>query len=200
VEFSAIADGPGAVLEDVTVQNNGTLKVGNASNLEFVGNVTLQGGGHVAMSTGSRIFDDIALGLGASLDNIDNVISGLGTIGNDVDLVLTNEINGQIAATNGMLTIKAGSAITNWGLLKASAGSTLIVGDDVLGTGTEIIADSGNMEFDSSVSSGQTVTFTGAGILTLRAPSNFFGRIAGAAANDVLDLSGYDPNTTTAIA
>ena len=59
-----------------------------------------------------------------------------------------------------MLTIDTGMAIANSGQLKATTGGTLVVDDAVTGTGSETIGDSGVLVFKSSVSSGQTVTFT----------------------------------------
>jgi VCBS repeat-containing protein len=194
--------GSGATLDCVTVNNYGTLRIESGAILMLADEVDLQGGGRVIMAVGSQIFDDSQISSGSIvfLDNVDNTISGAGTIGDGRNLALTNEAGGTIVAINGVLTINTGTAIANSGLLAASAGSTLVVSDDVTGTGSAIIADGGILEFDSSVSSGQTVTFAKAGILSLLQPSSFAGRIAGFSRNDVLDLAGFNEANTTVTA
>ncbi len=71
----------------------------------------------------------------------------------------------------------------------------------VTGTGTVNIGDKATVEFGSSVSSGQTVTFTSStGTLELDNPLSFSGEIAGITGKgDALDLHGFTANTTTAV-
>jgi large repetitive protein len=72
-----------------------------------------------------------------------------------------------------------------------------VVDDAVTGTGSETIGSSGILQFKSSVSSGQTVTFAGAGMLSLLQPSSFSGAIAGFSGSDILDLAGFVAATTS---
>ena len=65
----------------------------------------------------------------------------------------------------------------------------------VSGTGSDIIANHGILEFQSSVSAGQTVTYQDAtGTLALSDPGDFSGHIAGLAIGDTIDLTGIAPS------
>ena len=65
------------------------------------------------------------------------------------------------------------------------------------GTGSFKIDDGANLEFDSSVAAGATVTFSGAGTLQLTSPTSFSGEITGIIGSDeILDFTGYNTSTT----
>jgi len=99
-----------------------------------------------------------------------------------------------VDATADNLTIDTGQAITNSGTLEANGG-TLIVDDAVNGTGAETISNSGIMQFQTSVSAGQTVTFADAtGTLALADPGDFHGSIAGLAVGNTIDLTNIAPD------
>src|SRR5208282_2735645 len=117
--------------------SNGILLAGTGDTLlvdSSTGTLTLNGttaNGAVSLGTGSQI---IATTAGQTLDNVNNVISGAGAIGNDNgDLTLDNETAGTIDANvaGQMLTIHTGNTITNAGLLEATGGGTLEIADGV---------------------------------------------------------------------
>ena len=137
------------------------ILIGANSTLEIDGNnpswdgdqliantLSLTGGGEVTL-TGGTITENADNNLVTSsgailvLDNVNNTISGAGTIGNGDDhLALTNETHGVIDATGGTLTLDTGAnVITNAGLLEATGGGTLAIeGDTVTNTGGTIEA------------------------------------------------------------
>lgn len=89
---------------------------------------------------------------------------------------------------SGRSTIMA--ALSNTGAVKAETG-TLDLRDAVSGRGNDIIAGKAILEFDSTVQSGQTVSFTGnGGELVVDDPLGFSGRIADFGASDTIDVAG----------
>ncbi len=207
-EIENTGTGPGA---GILIGTASELLVDSASGLQLIG-------GELVLQADSRITENTSNQYAASGNvlalDIDDLVTGGGEIGSGTvihnestsgSLKLTIEANGIIDASGGTLTINTGNlfsngGITNDGLLEASFGSKLVIDDAVTGTGKETIADGAVMEFDSSVASGQTVTFKGAGKLYLGDPSNFGGVIAGLSGNDLLDLSGFVAATTTVTA
>ena len=95
-----------------------------------VTNLQLTGGGAVLLESGSLIYGNGSSGSPDTLENVDNTISGAGTIGHngDGDLALTNDSHGIIDAT-GILVLDTGHSIVNAGLLEASSGGELDVKD-----------------------------------------------------------------------
>ena len=85
-----------------------------------------------------------------------------------------------------MLTIDAASTFSNNGTISANGG-TLVVDDDISGTGSATISGGGTLELGGADS--QTVTFNGAGTLQLDAGSHFTGTVDGFVAGDVIDLA-----------
>ena len=92
-----VNDGGTLDLVNLTVTNTGTITLNattSATNLVIAGNVTLNGGGHLTLSDDSQNAI-VSNGVAATLINVDNTISGAGTIG-DANLTLDNF--GDIAA------------------------------------------------------------------------------------------------------
>ena len=210
IENGTLQDGTltvtsGANLELVgTIDNTGTIEVDpsgppppTTTALEIHGPVTLTGGGTVTLDGSSDQI--IAATGGGTLDNYDT-ISGVGTIGdNDGTLTLNNELGGTIEASGGTLTIETGATFTNSGTIETASGATLVIDDAVAGTGSGTIGNHGIMDFESSVASGQTITFTdGTGTLRLADPAAFSGSITGYGSGDTIDLSkfGYSASET----
>jgi len=117
-----------------TINNTGNIQLngGSGSNtfLTTDGNVMLQGGGTVTLSTaaggGNAYINQVAAG--ETLTNVDNTIQGNGIIGNN-GLLLNNESSGTVLAnvSGGTLAINGGGAVTNSGTFQVSAGSTMAV-------------------------------------------------------------------------
>jgi hypothetical protein len=111
----------------------------------------------------------------------------------------TNEAGGVISAAVGSsVTIAGSSSFTNDGTLEANGG-TLIINTDVSGTGSETISNSGFMEFQSSVSAGQTITFADAtGTLAFADPAASASNnpsVAGLTDGDTIDLTNIAPSS-----
>ena len=139
-----------------TFANTGTIALNADTNsihsptqLVISGALMLTGAGQVTLSDSAEnsIVSD---GSPATLDNVDNTISGAGTIG-DGNLTLINEQSGVIDATGtNPLILITGSYLSNAGVLEASAGSKLqIVGTNgfIDNAGTIKALDGGNLNF-----------------------------------------------------
>src|SRR6516165_5973821 len=102
-----------------TVKNSGIISLNGNGNalLGIARDTTLQGGGKITLSGPySQIADDSPSGSGATLTNVDNVISGSGAI----YVRLVNQNNGVINANqSGALQIAYG--VTNAGLLESTS-------------------------------------------------------------------------------
>jgi hypothetical protein len=199
------ADSSVTLKGEITNEGGIELYQGDAS-LKISGNVRLDGGGFVLMTTGT---DSItAAGPGGVLTNVNNEILGNGTVGNS-QMTLINDSLIEADPGDTLILDTGSNAITNSGTLNSigvgtSFPSDLIVKSAVVGTGTDTIAW-GTTEFGSSVSSGQTVDFTNAptsgpaaltGKLQLDHAESFSGTIEGLATFsssifDTIDLKDF---------
>lgn len=124
------------------VNNTGTIALnatGNGADLAVVGTATLTGTGKVTLS--NNVGNDITSnGASATLTNVNNTISGAGTIG-DSNLTLINQ--GTINANGSLaLVINTGSnTITNSGILEGTS--------------------SGGLDIDSNVNNSKTIEALG---------------------------------------
>ena len=143
VQAGTISVANGATLEVTgTFDNSGTIALnstGNATDLMIAGNATLSGNGKVTHSnnSGNAV---VSNGAAATLTNVNNTISGAGTIG-DSHLTLINQ--GTINANDSVaLIINTGSnTITNSGTLEATS--------------------TGGLDIDSNVSNSTTIEALG---------------------------------------
>ena len=148
------------------IGNQVLLQLGAGAELLAVGAVTLGGGGQVTLGgTGALIG-----GAGGTLENVDNHISGAGTIGAGT-LALRNDAGATIEAT-GPLALAAST--TNAGLIEVDAGDKLTVLGTV-GGGGAIEANGGSVVFDGAVLAGQTVGATGPGGVGVTGATRFDG-------------------------
>ena len=162
------------------------------------GNIFLEGG------TGSQ---DVIAGMAGqgfttvNLDNQGNVISGAGAIGqNDGALTFTNDTGGIINAvlSGQTLFVETGSTFTNNSLMEATNGGILVVGDGIGGTGSETVGHDAVVDFQSSVSAGQTIAYSdGTGILALSDASDFHASITELKLGDTIDLTNIAPADIT---
>jgi hypothetical protein len=217
----------GAVLEVAsTIENQGTINVDtgielSTTQLMIDGTVTLQGPGTVLLQGNT---DEITGTSSGTLDNESN-ISGAGAIGDGTtDLSLDNETGGIIDAnaSGHTLTINiGGNTITNAGTLEATNGGTLDIDSAVDNTGTgskgivasggtvdvdaavtdtgaASISNNGVLEFQSSVATGQIVTFDDAtGTLALADPADVHATLTGLEIGDVIHLTNESVTTGT---
>ena len=210
------SDGGILSLTNETITNTGTIDVDGsiaASQLIIHGTLTLEGGngsstgpGQVIMTGGlsNAILSDLNA---ATFENVDNTISGSGSIG-DAHLTVLNDAYGVIDAT-GVLTLDAAS-LTNSGILEATGGGKLVVDDDISGAGNIHVGANSTVELADT--SANSVTFDGAqGTLQIDSSgtSTAFSVVGNGTAipiGDVIDLpniqfdaaaDSYDPNTDT---
>jgi hypothetical protein len=179
-----------------TIINNGAIQVDGGGGLGYntylvvSGNVTLQGGGTVTLSTasggGNTIIEQATPGL--TLTNVDNIIQGEGVVGYN-GLSLINESGGTIDANSTgsgvitTLTISGGTdtnhglmeatnsgeldinnvTLTNTGNITAGAGTTVVIySGSVNNQGGTITADTGaTVEINGSTIQGGTLTNNG---------------------------------------
>ena len=217
-----IADGAILPLGGV-MENSGTIALGSTgteTELEvLVESVTLQGGGHVALSDDG---DNVIFGgaANAALINVDNTISGAGQLGagqmtlvnpgtiladGSHALVIDTGANavantGPLAATGaGGLVID--SALDNSGTLWANGGNVTVHGD-VTGSGSAQISGSSTLALDGAANVAVSFDRDGAGSLTLGDADHFSGSIAGFDGNATLHLAdmGVYGGTTIAFA
>ena len=168
-----------------TLDNAGTIKL-NDGTLVVVGSVILPGGGNLTLDGGGTVTlsDDSGNaiksgGAAATFTNVDNTISGAGTIG-DAHLTLHNEQYGVIDAddVHALVLDTGGNTIANEGLLEATNGATLDIHSVVNNDGGTIKADGGTVDLETSTTNigtieavnGGTVDFNG-GILNNTATS-----------------------------
>jgi hypothetical protein len=124
-------------LASIAFGNAGTTNItgngyGYIATMAISGTTTLSGGGSVVLSddstvstaTSTQIITGVAAG--DTLDNVDNIISGYGSLGAG-QLTLINETKGTIKATTGLLLVNTGSvALANHGLLEANGGTLMV--------------------------------------------------------------------------
>ncbi|ODS32454.1 MAG: PEP-CTERM motif protein [Candidatus Scalindua rubra] len=141
-----------------TITNAGSIALNSIASVTDLrvsgGNVNLTGGGTVTMSnfTNNRIHGVVSTN--RLTNQAGHTIQGAGQIGANA-MALTNQGTINANQTNS-LTIDLSSPGINDGTFKASSGGTLIVNDDISGTGNWL-ADAGTV----TLSSGVDVTTTG---------------------------------------
>ena len=152
----------GATLAGVAIVNAGVVSVtgneyGGTAAVTLAGTVTLSGGGMVALTdssgAGSAATQIITGSLAAdTLDNVDNLISGYGELGNG-RLTLINASKGTIEAVGGVLTLDTGkSVVSNAGLLEAIGGTFNLV-SAATNSGTIAAGNGGSLTINSAIAS-----------------------------------------------
>ena len=167
-------------VQDGTIDNTGTgtdgIALGGTSTL-LVDTATLDltGGGGVSLANGSQIVENADSPLltvnGGSLsaldlDNVDNIISGAGTIGNNGDghLALANSGTIDANVSGETLTVDTGNAMTNAGTLEASNGGTLLIDDPVSNSGAgNAFIEGGTVDFVSTTNVNEITFNNGSG-------------------------------------
>jgi hypothetical protein len=187
--------------------------------------VTLQGHGLIALTNNTHnlitggSFDVLNPSL-VTLINIDNTVTGAGTIGGN-GLVLNNKAGGEIDATASTpLIIDTGTnTVTNAGILGSTASCTLFIASAlnntghlntnggtidvegaVTGVGIATISDAGQVEFAAASSNGVKFLPGSTGVLILDNSAAYHGTISGfdATNSSVIDLADIENATETA--
>ena len=140
--------------------------------------VDLTGGGDVSLASGSQIIENADSPLltvnggslaALALDNVDNIISGAGTIGNSGDGLLSLTNAGTIDAnlSGETLTINTGNTMTNTGTLEASNGGALLIDDAVNNSGAgNALIEGGIVDFMSMTNVNEITFNNGSGTPT----------------------------------
>jgi hypothetical protein len=163
-----------------TIHNHGTIDVDGCEGAQLIigGTVTLDGKGTVTLEGAS---DDITGMCTGALDNVNDTISGVGTIGGDAGpLTFDNEQHGTVDANvSGQILVFDPGEATNAGTLQASHGGILEIEVDVDNTSGTIAAKGGHstVEIDA-------VTITD-------------GTLSASGTNSVIDLEGTTVNGST---
>ena len=154
-----------------TITNNGVIQLAAGANstlLQIAGgqNTTLTGGGTLTLSSsggGAAIINQTSGG--ATLTNVNNIIQGLGEIGNN-GLTLVNQAGGTINANAaGTLTVDA-SAVTNQNLMEATGSGTLAINSTTVNNNASTILASGGMvQFTNTTIQGGTLNTLSNGVL-----------------------------------
>jgi hypothetical protein len=147
------------------ISNAGTITLnstGDNTELLLSSTVSLSGGGTVNMS---NEIQNLILGNGATLTNVNNTIEGAGQIGAGTSLTLINQ--GTIDANvSNSLTINTTSTVTNSGTLEATNGGTLALQSTVNNSGTILSTGSGSVvNLSGSTITGGTLTTTSGGAM-----------------------------------
>jgi hypothetical protein len=212
-----------------TMTNHGTIALNTnvvgsePACLGVHGSVTLTGGGSVALSdsAGNLIYGETAP---ATLTNVDNTISGAGTIGNvyTLNLVLTNQLHGTIDATGTNQLVVNVKSLTNAGTLEATnphglahtgglylaeavnntgniiaQGNLVSIDGNLSGTGHVEIFSGGTVSLGGTASNGVIFEPGGNGALILKAAQGFSGNVSGFASTDTIDFSNFALATTS---
>jgi Big-like domain-containing protein/beta-propeller repeat-containing protein len=167
-----------------TINNTGAILVNAAANNTFLSisaGVSLTGGGTVTLSTtGGGVAVINESGSGAILTNTNNIIQGVGQIGNN-GLALVNQASGIIDANiAGAALLLNSNGVTNLGLLEATNGGVLQTSTSVNNLNATITANGTN----------STVQFLNGTTVQAGTLSTLNGGILGVAASQTATLDG----------
>ncbi|MGF6313289.1 VCBS repeat-containing protein, partial [Bradyrhizobium sp. i1.8.4] len=217
----AMTVGDGAMLPlSGVIHNTGEIDLqasGDDTLLQLIqSGITLNGGGHVVLSDDDH---NVIAGTASNvtLDNVDNVISGAGQIGQG-SLMLSNEgiidatgIHALVIDTGANVIANAGtleatgagglvlaSAVANSGLIWANGGAVTAEGE-VTGSGNALISGAGTIEFGAASAAGVTFDMTAAGHLILDDAFHFSGTVSGLDGNDDIDIKGVSFGAGTTV-
>jgi len=139
---------------------------------------TLEGGGQVKLTDSSFNSLDVHGATATTLSNVNNTISGAGTIGASGDLTLNNEKLGIINATGANNALILDGPVTNAGLLEATGVAGLTINrDGVVNTASATIqANTGSLvTLQTGTITGGTLKTSGSGVIRIvNSGSTFF--------------------------
>jgi hypothetical protein len=164
------------------------------SGLTIGGTVEWQNSGALSERGGSATIGD-AHGDTAILDNTAKATYDiLDDSGIDQGSSTASDIQnaGLLEKTGGMGVSTIAPSVDNGGMIEVTSGM-LDFEEEISGTGSDAISGAATLEFDATVSAGQTVYFTGSGgELALHKPGDFAGDISGfdtVGANDTIEVA-----------
>jgi hypothetical protein len=207
---SLVLDGKSAFIEDSTALGSNSALTGLAS---IGGGEEFQLENKAAVSTAGTLANDDGYvqldpdsGDGGSSLNIGGALTNTGNldIGND-RLFSSDSVTAKSFVNSGTVDLVAyganfaalnvSGATTNNGSISIASDTEELAGA-VGGTGS-ISLSNANLQFDSSVSAGQTITETGANALVLEQAQSFAATISGFGTGDTIDAPNFLKTATT---
>ncbi|MGY4608900.1 VCBS repeat-containing protein [Bradyrhizobium sp. USDA 4474] len=208
----AMTIGDGAMLPlSGIIHNTGTIELhasGDDTLLQLIQTgITLDGGGQVVLSDDDH---NVIAGTApnVTLDNVDNVISGAGQIGQG-SLMLSNQGTIDATGTHALVIDTGANVIANAGTLEAAGSGGLVLESavanngqiwanggnvtaegEVTGNGNALISGAGTIEFGAGSTAGVAFDTTAAGHLILDDAFHFSGTVSGLTGNDDIDIKG----------
>ncbi|MGY3562438.1 VCBS repeat-containing protein [Bradyrhizobium sp. USDA 4463] len=208
----AMTIGDGAMLPlSGIIHNTGTIELhasGDDTLLQLIQTgITLDGGGQVVLSDDDH---NVIAGTApnVTLDNVDNVISGAGQIGQG-SLMLSNQGTIDATGTHALVIDTGANVIANAGTLEAAGSGGLVLESavanngqiwanggnvtaegEVTGNGNALISGAGTIEFGAGSTAGVAFDTTAAGHLILDDAFHFSGTVSGLTGNDDIDIRG----------
>jgi fibronectin-binding autotransporter adhesin len=181
----------------------GSVAVLDHSAIEFLSGqiTTIAASSELLLRANSAFVEDsTALGSNSALSGLADVSGSLYLQGDtnggasvSTTVALTN--TGFIDLQVGGDTLSIGGALTNSGTLDVSGSSVTAKG--AVGGAGSFSLNGANLQFDSSVSAGQTITETGADALILEQAQNFAATIKGFGTGDTIDATNFLKTATT---
>ena len=182
--------------------NAGALGIGNGGNVMFTG-VGMQNAGNISLNGGSSLMLSLlgyyeAPNAGATVFTNSGTIKMLGgafqeLTGNGLfpAVPIVNTLGGLIQGLGNII-----APIVNAGIIEGKYGPNLTVSGAITGNGILQVDQGCVLELGGTVSSGQTITFTGAGeTVRIDNPAGFAGAVANFIGGDNLDMAGTPINT-----
>jgi hypothetical protein len=147
--------------------------------------VTLEGGGQVKLTDSSFNSLDVQGNIPTTLINVNNTISGAGTIGASGDLTLDNEKLGIIDATGANNALILDGLVNNAGLIEATGVAGLTINrEGIANTASGIIeANTGSLvELQTGTITGGTLKTIGTGVIQIANSGSTFCAFDGSSA------------------
>ena len=173
------------------INNTGSIQVAATVNTTLIsvsGSVTLTGGGSITLSSasgGTPVINQAAAG--ATLTNVNNMIQGVGQIGNN-GLIFVNQPAGTVNANVSAAALLLNAAsITNQGLLEATNGGVLQTTTTINNQNATITANGKN----------SSVQFLSGTVIQAGTLSTLNTGTLGTAANQTITLDGMAHGTLT---
>ncbi len=147
------------------ITNTGSIQIDSGS-LLFAGYATLTGGGQLDLgANGNDSIGHLHHSRSTELDNINNTISGSGSIEKSSKFFFTNDVNGVIDANADMPLLVYGNAI-NHGLVESTGSGGLTFETTNPSNGVFLAANGSKMQIIGPQLDGATLVSKGSGVIT----------------------------------
>ena len=195
--------GDGGFIEDSTALGSNSALTGLA---DIAGSLTLESGASVSTgaltNSGSLLLDPGYPGTGGSTLSIGGTLTNTGilSIGGTYSFYASDSVTAKSFVNSGtvkltgagaaLAALNVSGAITNNGSISIGSDTEQLAGA-VSGPEGSFSLSNANLQFDSGVSSGQTITETGADALALEQAQSFAATISGFGTGDTIDAANF---------